>query len=105
MNHRANRQQVSSAHLDFDPSIVRRLTPSDAELPADPERRKTLIHAVRVAWNTMLTEMQRIYMHEYYSNRKTMQHIAEEYGVTRGTVSRTLSRARCHLRRVLQCYL
>ena len=35
MNHRANRQRVSSAHLDFDPSIVKRLTPSDAELPAD----------------------------------------------------------------------
>ena len=48
-----------------------------------------------------LTEKQRAYMMAYYGGM-TMQQVAKKYGVNVSTVSRTIARARDHLRRVLK---
>lgn len=48
-----------------------------------------------------LAEKQRAYMMAYYVGM-TMQQVAKKYGVNVSTVSRTIARARDHLRRVLR---
>lgn len=40
-----------------------------------------------------LTERQRLYLKMYYFNGMTMEKIAQEFGVTKGTVSRTIKKA------------
>lgn len=104
MSHRGNRRRVSAQHMEFDPALIKRLVPAAQTLSLrdDTENSRMLIHAVRMAWHAALTPVQRTYIQEYYINRKTMQHIAEEYGVSRGTVSRTLRRARDRLHNALQ---
>ncbi len=50
-----------------------------------------------------LTEIQLNYAILYYVHRKPMHEIAEIYGVNKSTVSRTLTRARRKLEKVLRC--
>ena len=49
-----------------------------------------------------LTELQRQTLTEYYFHEKTIPQIAEERGVNKSTVSRTLRRAEDKLRRYLK---
>ena len=88
--------------LDFDPELIFRLT-QEAEL--NPQSQRPLLRAVRHAWETALTEKQRLYLHLYYSEVLTMREIAARCGVDITTVSRTLRRARMRLRAVLQYYI
>ena len=97
MNNRGRRRRVTSAHLDFDPDLIKRLVPGATDLPSDQPEKRMMIHALRRAWNTVLTPIQREYMVEYYINMRTMQRIAVNHGVTKGTVSRTLRRGRKRL--------
>lgn len=60
---------------------------------------------VRQAWSCELTDCQRSYLLCYYQDAMTMREIAESFGVTVPTVSRTLKRARARLRKILQYYL
>ena len=69
------------------------------------EKREFLLRAARHVWDTELTDCQRRYMLCYYQDAMTMREIAEAYGVTVPTVSRTLKRARSRIRRILQYYL
>lgn len=99
-------RRYSADRLEFDPAFLSRLSADAAEkLSETPDGGRTVIRALRAAWQTALTQHQRIYMQEYYINRKTMQQIAAEYGVNKTTVWRTLRRARERLRSVLQFYL
>lgn len=100
------RYRVPCEVLEFDPALVGRLS-ADAEqrLSREPDGGRMIIRALRRAWQTALTPVQRFYMQEYYIYRKTMAQIAADCGVSTGTVSRTLSRARQRLRNALQCYL
>ena len=100
------RRKVSAAVLEFDPLLVRRLSEDAAkQFSEEPDGGRAVIRALRSAWQTALTPHQRTYMQEYYINRKTMCQIAADCGVSTGTVSRTLSRARQRLRNALQYYL
>lgn len=100
------RYRVPCEVLEFDPALVGRLS-ADAEqrLSHEPDGGRMIIRALRRAWQTALTPVQRFYMQEYYIYRKTMAQIAADCGVSTGTVSRTLARARQRLRNALQCYL
>jgi len=88
--------------MDFDPGLIYRLTHED-ELRPDMQR--PLLRALRLAWQRELTDCQRRYLTHYYRDTMTMREIAARYGVNTATVSRTLSRARNRLRRVLQYYI
>ena len=103
---RCGRRIVSDSRLEFDPALIKRLSREAAErLSGEDESVRMLVRALRCAWNTVLTPVQRSYMKEYYINTKTMAQIASENGVNKTTVSRTLRRARIRLRHVLQFYL
>ena len=94
--------------LAFDPEVVRRLARSTEEslfAGREPEERRQILRLVRKAWDTELTACQRKYLLCYYQDTMTMREIAEQFGVSVQTVSRTLKRARCRLRHVLQYYL
>lgn len=67
----------------------------------DPAYRH-LMNAFRVAARDELTEQQRTYIMAYYYNRLTMEEIAEQFGVNKSTVSRTIKRAEQRLQRVLR---
>ena len=98
--------RVSASVLDFDPSLIYRLSEQTAETLSElPDGGRRIIRAMRAAWVTELTACQRKYLLMYYQDRDTMADIAELCGVGVGTVSRTLSRARNRLRRILQYYL
>lgn len=102
----SRRHRVSCDVLAFDPELVGRLsTEAEERLLREPDGGRMIVKALRHAWQTALTPVQRTYMQEYYIKMKTMKRIAEEYGVNIGTVSRTLSRARNRLREALQYYL
>ena len=58
--------------------------------------------AMALALQRELTATQRAYAVEYYLRGRTMAQIGAAHGVGASTVSRTLSRARARLRRVLQ---
>ena len=106
MSRPRGRRRVPCAVLEFDPSLVGRLSSAAAErLSNEPDGGRAIIRALRCAWNTKLTPIQRKYMQEYYYNRRTMKQIAESAGVSTGTVSRTLARARNRLRDALQYYI
>ena len=80
---------------------------TDEQLYAEcrAEKRQLLLRLVRQAWDTELTDCQRSYLLCYSQDAMTMRQIAETFGVTVPTVSRTLKRARARLRKVLQYYL
>ena len=103
---RGGRYRVPCEVLEFDPALVGRLS-ADAEqrLNREPDGGRMMIRALRYAWQNALTPVQRFYMQEYYLYRKTMPQIAANCGVSTGTVSRTLARARQRLRNALQCYI
>ncbi|MBR3269230.1 MAG: sigma-70 family RNA polymerase sigma factor [Oscillospiraceae bacterium] len=86
--------------------LVSRLTRT--AVPGDlsdlPDGGRQILRAIRGAWINELTDRQRYYLLLYYRDLHTMQDIAEISGVTIGTVSRTLRRARNRLKRVLQYY-
>ncbi len=106
MNRRRGRKRVPCAVLEFDPSLIGRLSEeAAARLAKEPDGGRMIIRALRHAWDSALTPVQRSYMQEYYLYRRTMKQIAEQAGVSKGTVSRTLSRARIRLREALQYYL
>lgn len=92
-------RRIPAERLEFDPEIVGRLLRkaenADEELPA-------MVRAVRLAWQTELTAVQRRYLHDYYAETMTMYEIAARYGVNVGTVSRTLARARNRLRNAMR---
>lgn len=90
--------------LEFDPALIRRLSAQAEEALSGEETRLQAVRAVRRCWKQELTDCQRRYLLHYYRDCMTMRAIAEQYGVTVPTVSRTLKRARCRLRRVLQYY-
>ena len=103
---RRGRRRVPCAVLEYDPDLVGRLSDAAAEqLNREPDGGRMIVKALRQAWHSALTPVQRFYMQEYYINRKTMCQIAADCGVSTGTVSRTLSRARQRLRNALQYYL
>lgn len=56
---------------------------------------------VAIAIERELTEKQRQYFIMYFIERKTMDCIANEFGVNKSTVSRTISAAKRRLHRVL----
>lgn len=67
----------------------------------DPAYRH-LMNAFRVAARDELTEQQRTYIMAYYYDWLTMEKIAEQFGVNKSTVSRTIKRAEQRLQRVLR---
>ncbi|HOO12110.1 MAG TPA: sigma-70 family RNA polymerase sigma factor [Bacillota bacterium] len=48
---------------------------------------------IKITIKEYLTERQRLYLKMYYFNGMTMEKIAQEFGVTKGTVSRTIKKA------------
>ncbi|MCX4373028.1 MAG: sigma-70 family RNA polymerase sigma factor [Dysosmobacter sp.] len=71
--------------------------------PADNgERLDRLRRSLRSARVQELTSRQRQVLRLYYDQEKTLSQIAEELGVNRSTVSRTLCRARKRLYRCLR---
>ena len=104
---RKRRVRVSETVLEFDPALVRGLAEqTDSDLfgqQADGGR--TVLRAVRSAWDNELTDCQQRYLSLYYRDRLTMKEIAQLHGVNTATVSRTLRRARNRLQRVLQYYI
>lgn len=100
--HRSVRPEI----LEFDPSLVLRLAEQSAReyLSAQPDGGSRLLRAVRRAWDTELTPMQRKYLLLYYQGSMSMREIAARYGVTVPTVSRTVKRGRERLKRVLLLY-
>lgn len=56
--------------------------------------RSHMIKAMRKAIKDVLTPTQRDYINAYYQESLSMQDIANRYGVTKGSVSRTIRRAR-----------
>lgn len=102
-----SRRIISDQVIEFDPALVSRLSAEAKELmsQAPDENRQLIIRALRRAWNTALSPIQRSYLQEYYVNCKTMKQIAELYSVNIGTVSRTLSRGRNRLRETLNYFL
>lgn len=90
--------------LEFDPELVRRLSAQTERRVFGAEPDPGAVRALRSCWQTELTECQRRYLLHYYRDCMTMRAIAEQYGVTVPTVSRTLARARCRLRRILKYY-
>lgn len=66
------------------------------------EEHSRLKQNLRRALMEELTEKQRQYALMYYGRRMTMPEIAEELGLNRSTVSRTLRRVRSRLQRVLK---
>ena len=60
----------------------------------DEEVRNELL---RDALRLNLTKKQKCYIIKYYVRGMTMQEIADEYGVNRSTVSRTIALARKHI--------
>lgn len=98
---------VNPEILEFDPALVLRLCDDAAKqyLHEQPELRRKVKRIMREVWNTELSQTQRRYLLLYYQQACTMREIAVLCGVTTPTVSRTLSRARNRMRRVLQYYL
>ncbi len=103
----AGRSRRSEIVLDFDPSLISRLTQQTEEVlfGKQPDGGRALRRAVRAAWNNELTDCQKRCLDLYYRERHTMKEIAQIRGVSVPTVSRTLRRARNRLRRVLQYYV
>ncbi len=99
-------RRVSFDVLAFDPEIVGKLSAeAEEQLLREPDGDRKLIKALHHAWTASLTPIQRTYMHEYYFNMKPMKHIAAEYGVNIGTISRTITRGKNRLHNALQFYL
>ena len=65
------RYRVPCEVLEFDPALVGRLS-ADAEqrLSREPDGGRMMIRALRRAWQTALTPVQRFYMQEYYINNE-----------------------------------
>ena len=66
------------------------------------ESMQRLRRALTQAVQNELTPKQRTYLQMYYFDRKNMTEIAEEEGVDKSTVSRTIARAENNLYRVLR---
>lgn len=64
--------------------------------------REVQLERVRQVIREELTELQRYTILAYYFDNKTLVQIAEERGVNKSTVCRTLKRAETKLRRFLQ---
>lgn len=89
---------------EFDPELIRRLSARSESAFFGAEEYLPAERAARRCWKNELTDCQRQYLLHYYRDCMTMRAIAARYGVNVSTVSRTLSRARRRLRRVLQYY-
>lgn len=61
-----------------------------------------LLRNMRRARESELTERQAEMLHLYYDLGRSMPRIAQELGVNKSTVSRTLARARARLKRYLR---
>lgn len=68
-----------------------------SELP-----REQLVKRMKAVIREELTELQRHTMVAYYFENRTLTEIAEERGINKSTVCRTLKRAEDKLRRFLQ---
>lgn len=68
-----------------------------SELP-----REQLVKRMKAVIREELTELQRYTMVAYYFENRTLTEIAEERGINKSTVCRTLKRAEDKLRRFLQ---
>lgn len=68
-----------------------------SELP-----REQLVKRMKAVIREELTELQRYTMVAYYFENSTLTEIAEERGINKSTVCRTLKRAEDKLRRFLQ---
>ena len=64
--------------------------------------REQQIRRMKMVIREELTELQRYTILAYYFDNKTLVQIAEERGVNKSTVCRTLKRAETKLRRFLQ---
>jgi RNA polymerase sigma factor (sigma-70 family) len=64
--------------------------------------REQQIKRMKLVIREELTELQRYTILAYYFDNKTLVQIAEERGVNKSTVCRTLKRAETKLRRFLQ---
>lgn len=63
----------------------------------------SLLRIIERATVIMCTPIQRAYMHEYFTNRRTMTEIAEMYSVNKSTISRTISRGIYSIAKVISC--
>lgn len=70
--------------------------------PDNSEQRERLLRNLRKALKEELTPRQQQMVEMYYFQRKNIPIIADELGVNRSTVCRTLSRGRNNLRRCLK---
>ena len=64
--------------------------------------RQTQLRRLRSAIDTELTDRQRQILLEYYISQKTMCQIAQECGINKSTVCRTIQRAEQRLQRCLR---
>lgn len=64
--------------------------------------REQLVKRMKAVIREELTELQRYTMVAYYFENRTLTEIAEERGINKSTVCRTLKRAEDKLRRFLQ---
>lgn len=64
--------------------------------------REVQLKRVRMVIESELTELQRHTLLAYYIHRRTIPQIAQERGVNKSTVSRTLKRAEANLRKFLR---
>ena len=64
--------------------------------------REQLMQRMRIVIREELTEFQRETMIAYYFENRSLKEIAEQRGINKSTVSRTLKRAENRIRRFLQ---
>lgn len=102
----AKSRRVSDIALAFDPTWIVRLSEESERMyfGETSSEATPLAKAIRYAWRTELSEVQRRYFLLYYGDHLTQREVAERYGVTESTVCRTLARARRTLRHYLQFY-
>lgn len=68
---------------------------------SDEPPKRDMTRLVREAYNTCLTETQRRYFVAYFIRGMKMYEIAKQYHVSESTVSRTITRAKRRMERIL----
>lgn len=62
-----------------------------------------MLKALNVAFATLLTEKQKLYIRLYFVDGMLIQQIASEHHVNKSTVSRTIARGLARLRKTINC--
>ena len=96
----APEEQKRGWEIQHDSYAFRKWLSEDLEGPDEDHN-----HALRLmatAIREELSEIQREYINCYYFERLTMDEIGERYGVSKSTVSRTITRGKKKLEKVLR---